>query len=534
MYGPVDREDAGRAIDGGEGDVKPGRLGRRGRRGQVEENLGGRPDEAPGSVGNIGLAIVPVVGVAAGPHRVTDPRGILVRVGQECGPIRRGVVGCPARVGRQDAAVGRHVVLPVVEFVRVPVRDPDVPNCGAEAQGGPSDRTEVQGLSSGYGDVRLFIGADHAGAESPEVVGAGRHVGDAETPAGPSPDPVLVGQVLLLEVHPSVDGRQPDPKAHRRASGVGGIGDREGSAHRSPAGGLGIGRTRPAHRLGVEPGVGPGALLGGCLRLRVGPKDPGLQGNGVAGGTGVLIGVDEGWAEGLGREGACRLVPVGTEPVMTTPEHVQQRVADVLGEFTVHGPAVQELMAGKGLPDPVGRTGGGPPVGVHFSQGGAVGVLALGGPRVDPAGPLPDFRRGARHGHVGGIGIRHLSEAVGVHAQPVEERAHVHVGAQFAAWVIGVVGLVGEDHRVVDALLPAEQVVINGHVHGVRRRLEPHFRLVTAVVGGVHAQRINGVRQGGPARTVEVKISPTVSSGQEVGPVIGEVGDVPVALVKGE
>ena len=127
-----------------------------------------------------------------------------------------------------------------------------------------------------------------------------------------------------------------------------------------------------------------------------------------------------------------------------------------------------------------------------------------------------------------------MAETVGVHAQPVKDRAYVHVGPQFGAGVVRIAGLVGEDHRVVDALLPPEKVVINGHVHGVGVGLKPHFSLVAAVAGGVHGQGINGVRQTWPAGAVEIIGPPAMAPGQKVGSVVGEVGEVPVALVDGK
>ena len=123
-----------------------------------------------------------------------------------------------------------------------------------------------------------------------------------------------------------------------------------------------------------------------------------------------------------------------------------------------------------------------------------------------------------------------MPETVGVHGQPVEDGAHVHVGAQFGAGIVGITGLVGEDHRIINALLPAQQVVIDGHVHGAGRGLKPHFRLVAAVVGGVDGQCINRIRQGGPTGVIEVKTSAAATPGQEVRAVVSEVRDGPAGL----
>ena len=309
LDGPVDREDAGRAIDRREGDIKPCGLGRRGRGRQIEKDLGRRTGIGR-AVEHRGLDIVPVTGIVAGPHHVTDSGGVLSRVVHEGAPVRRDVERRPARVTRQGAAIGRHVMFPVVELVRIPVRNSELPHRRPQSQGRPGDRAQVQGLARSYGDVRLFKGADHAGTESPEVIGTWRHVGYGKTATRSRVDPELVGQVLLLEIHPAVDRCHADPQAHRRGPRIIGVVDGEGAAHRGAAGRLGIDDRggRPGHRLGIEPGIRPGRLLRLGLGLGVRPKDPGLQGNGVAGRTRVLVGVNERWAEGLGRKGTGGLV----------------------------------------------------------------------------------------------------------------------------------------------------------------------------------------------------------------------------------
>jgi hypothetical protein len=171
-----------------------------------------------------------------------------------------------------------------------------------------------------------------------------------------------------------------------------------------------------------------------------------------------------------------------------------------------------------------------------LAQGGAVGIFAIRESVIDSGGILHHFGGGARHGRNCGSGRRHLPEPVRVHGQPVEDGAHVHVGTQFGAGIVNVAGLVGEDDRIVDALLPAQQVIIDGHVHRAFRRLEPHFRLVASVIRGVHGQRINGIRQNGPAGVVEVKVSPSpaIAPGQKVYAVIDETRDVPVGRIDDE
>ncbi len=92
----------------------------------------------------------------------------------------------------------------------------------------------------------------------------------------------------------------------------------------------------------------------------------------------------------------------------------------------------------------------------------------------------------------------------------------------------------GKNHRVVNSLLSAQQVVINRHVHGTGEGLEKNFRLGAAVIGGVDSQGIGGVREGGPAGVIKVKTSPAAAAGQKVGAVVGEVRDGSAGLVDGE
>ena len=106
LDGSIDRKDASRAVDGREGDVKPGGLGRRGRRGQIEKDFGTRPGEgSPG--GYRGLDIVPVGGSVAGSHHEAGPAGVLARVIHEGSPVSRAVERRSARVTWQDTAIGR-------------------------------------------------------------------------------------------------------------------------------------------------------------------------------------------------------------------------------------------------------------------------------------------------------------------------------------------------------------------------------------------------------------------------------------------
>ena len=103
---PIDSKNASRAVDGREGDVKPGGLGRRGRQSQIEKDLRTRPGEgSPG--GYRGLDIVPVGGSVAGSHHEADPAGILAGVIHEGSPVSRAVERRSARVTWQDAAIGR-------------------------------------------------------------------------------------------------------------------------------------------------------------------------------------------------------------------------------------------------------------------------------------------------------------------------------------------------------------------------------------------------------------------------------------------
>ena len=233
-------------------------------------------------------------------------------------------------------------------------------------------------MACGHGDVCLFESACRARAECPKVIGTRENVGDGKAAARSGFDPELVGQVLLLEIYSVIDRGQPDPNAHRRGARIVGVIDGEGAAHSASATDLGIGGPGHArHRLGIEPSVGPRALFGGGLGLGVSPKGPRLQGNGIAGGTRVFVSVNENGAEGLRDEAASWLVLGETKTVVPTPEHIQQRVADVLGELPMHGSAIIILVAGYGLPNAVGCARGSPTPDVELSQRIAVGVFAF-------------------------------------------------------------------------------------------------------------------------------------------------------------
>ena len=247
-----------------------------------------------------------------------------------------------------------------------------------------------------------------------------------------------------------------------------------------------------------------------------------------------LIGVNKSRAEGLGRETAGGLVAARTKAVVSTPEHVQQCITDVLGELPVHGPSVVIFVAGNGLPDAIGCASGSPAPDVELAQGIAVGVLALRGSRINPAGPLHHFLGRPRHGHGGIARRRHLAETVGVHGEPVEDGAHVDVRSQFGAGIVGIAALVREDERVVKALLAAVQVEVDRRVHGAARLLEPYFRLIAAIVGGVHHQGIDRVVEGRSTGAIDVKMPTATSSGQEVGAIIGKIRDIGVCGVDSE
>src|SRR5665213_3528907 len=197
---------------------------------------------------------------------------------------------------------------------------------------------------------------------------------------------------------------------------------------------------------------------------------------------------------------------------MPAAEHVQKGVAEVLGELPVHGAAVQVFMAGESLPDAVRRGRGGAAIDVETAQRIAVGVFAAGGSVVDAAGAIKYFNRRTHptRRDIRVVVARHLAETVGVHTCKVEDGAHIHVRAEFGAGVGGIGGLMGEDKRVVDALLAAEHVVIEGAIHGATQRLKLHFRLGAAVVRRIHRQRVGGGRQGGAAGAVDVKVAPTI------------------------
>ncbi len=150
------------------------------------------------------------------------------------------------------------------------------------------------------------------------------------------------------------------------------------------------------------------------LRLGVRPKHTGLQGNGVAGGARVLVGVNKSRAESFRGKSIGRLVLSQAETIMPSPKHVKQRVADVLGEFPVHGAAVIIFMAGGGLPDAVFGGRGSPAPGIDLAQRRAIGILAIRKSVINSGGILHHFRRRAGHGCDRGAGRSHLPEAVGV------------------------------------------------------------------------------------------------------------------------
>ncbi len=221
---------------------------------------------------------------------------------------------------------------------------------------------------------------------------------------------------------------------------------------------------------------------------------------------------------------------------MPSSKHVQQCVADVLGELPMHGSAVIVFVAGNSLPNAVIGGRGGPAPGIESSQRRAIGILAIRKSIIRSGGILHHFWWRACHGRHGGGRGSQLPEPVRIHHQPVEDGTHVHVGAQLGSWVVGISCLVGEDHRIVDALLAPQQVVIDRHVHRAGDGLKHDFRLVAAVVGGVDSQGISGVRKGGPAGVIIVKRSaaPAVASGQKVRAVIDEAGDGSIGRVDDE
>jgi hypothetical protein len=106
-------------------------------------------------------------------------------------------------------------MFPVVELIRVSVGSANFPNRGSQAQRRPGKGAQVQGLASGHRDIGLFKSSDHAGTESPKVIGAWQNIRDGETAACSRFDPELAGEILLLEIHSAVNRRQTNPKAHR-------------------------------------------------------------------------------------------------------------------------------------------------------------------------------------------------------------------------------------------------------------------------------------------------------------------------------
>jgi len=171
----------------------------------------------------------------------------------------------------------------VVEFIRIPVRNSDLPNRRPQSGWSPSDRAKTQLLTCSHGDVRLFKGSGRAGTKSPKVIGTWHHVRDSESSARRGMNPELVGQILLLKVDPVIDRRKSDQHAHGRGARIKSVVDRKGSAYSSAGVGLRIGRIGHAgNRLGFEPGIRPRRLFRLSLGLRVGPKDLSFQGNRIA------------------------------------------------------------------------------------------------------------------------------------------------------------------------------------------------------------------------------------------------------------
>ena len=241
MDNPVNRENTSRAVNGREGEVKPGGLGCRGRRSQIKKDLGRRPDVGPGGVEHRWLAIVPDTSIVAGSHHEADTVRVLAPVAHEGAPGRGSIVGRPASVSWQNSAIGRHAMFPIVKLVGIPIRNANFPHRGSLTQRHQGYRSEVQCLPAGHRDVRLFESTRRAWAESPKVIGTGQYVGNSETAASPRLDPELACQVLLLKIDAAVHRCQPDPHAHAGGSRIVGIADGEGAADCPSAAGLGIG-----------------------------------------------------------------------------------------------------------------------------------------------------------------------------------------------------------------------------------------------------------------------------------------------------
>ena len=92
----------------------------------------------------------------------------------------------------------------------------------------------------------------------------------------------------------------------------------------------------------------------------------------------------------------------------------------------------------------------------------------------------------------------------------------------------------GKNNRVVKALLATIQVKVGCRVHWTARLLEPHFRLIAAVVGRVYRQCISWVVEGRSAGTIDVKVSPAAASGKKIRPAVGEISDIGVSRVDGK
>ena len=92
----------------------------------------------------------------------------------------------------------------------------------------------------------------------------------------------------------------------------------------------------------------------------------------------------------------------------------------------------------------------------------------------------------------------------------------------------------GENERIVEALLAAVEVKVEGRIHGASRLLKPHFRLIASVVCGIHRQCIGRIVKSRPTRPVDIKMPATAAPGQEVRAAVGEVRDIAIGLVDSE
>nr|GEU28687.1 hypothetical protein [Tanacetum cinerariifolium] len=380
------------------------------------------------------LRVTPVRVPVAGAHRVGQPAAsrserLLVR-----GPLRI-------------------VEIAIDELPRIAVGDADFPQRGGHPRRAPDHGTDLLRRAGVYRHVSLLEGADIAGAEGQQVVGARQHVGNAETAVSIGLDPELVRASLQLEIDALVLRRQPDPGAGGGRCRVAAIGHSQRAADRAAPGRL--------HVVGmVEPGVGPGRPFRRCLGAGILPQCLRHVGRGIGGHAVVAVDINKIRTVKLPEVRAGLHHQLRALAVMGAIEHIEERARIVRRQLALHRAAVVILVAGHGHPD---------------TDAGAAAAPA---PHVQVAQPLPLF----------------------VDTEPVEAGAEIHVRAPLPHAGGGIGRGMVQGRCLVVALGAALQAEINVHIHGCvgriarPRRADPHLGIVAAVGGRIDGERGSAVR----------------------------------------